>query len=81
MLQDMVHELTHVFGLHHKCGNWDYTDANACVMNYEQDYLFGVTPPYNLVYGTNFNVGLKLCLPHIMAIRRTKLENHPTLGW
>lgn len=47
-LDTMVHEMTHAFGLAHKCGNWDHTTttpSESCPMNYGSWFILDDASP------------------------------------
>src|SRR5262249_12296544 len=60
----MVHELTHAFGLPHKCGayHWRTPRTATCAMNYPPNWMLDAAD--QLLRGTDSKVGLELCARH-----------------
>jgi hypothetical protein len=81
MIQTIVHELVHAFGLPHICGYWDWQTPRktSCAMNYPDNGIFGADG--KLHGGDADKMGLELCGRHIKEIRRTHLEDNPGLAW
>jgi len=83
-LGTLVHELTHAFGLAHKCGNWDFkttTPSTSCTMNYGTWFILDDGTPRAPAPWTDKRTAPNLCAPHIKAIRESNLEDLPGLGW
>ena len=83
-LRTMIHELTHAFGLHHKCGNWDYKDnspENSCCMNYGEWFILDNGVPRKPIQWTNRRMDSSLCAQHLKAVRDAGLEGLSGLGW
>ena len=82
MCRAIVHELTHAFGMPHKCGWWDYQTPRqtTCCMNYA---IHGMVDraTANLVATTPRPGGMNHCGKHIREIRRTVLSRNRGLGW
>ena len=81
MLPFIVHELTHAFGLPHKCGRLDRRTPvrGVCAMNYPNHWILGsrgLIPRDESLLSEPF-----LCARHIQAIRNVRLERNPALGW
>ena len=77
----MVHELTHAFGMPHKCGNFDFRTprAKTCCMNYWLHWM--ADDARNLVSGTEQKVAQDLCARHVKEIRRVRLDKNRGLAW
>jgi hypothetical protein len=81
-LKVLVEEVTHAFGLAHKCGNWDYratTPRKSCACNYQASFILNDATPRTPIPWTNNRAGVYHCARHIKAIREVKLES--MLGW
>lgn len=83
VLESIVHELGHAFGMPHKCGHHSvYRGTNTCVMNYNFGWM--VDENNEAVAGTEGHASLEFCGRHIREIRRTHLEDNTALqrrGW
>ncbi len=92
-LRVAVHELTHVLGLPHMCGFWDYhTNRNAtCCMTYSNQWALAgsarqhtedsLAGTFVLTPGTVGLTGADHCGRHIKEARRVHLEDHVGLKW
>ncbi|WP_437536345.1 hypothetical protein WME79_16215 [Sorangium sp. So ce726] len=80
-LHTIVHELTHAFGMPHKCGFFDYRTPRqtTCCMNYRSHWMIGADQ--QLIPGTAGQVGEGLCGRHMKETRRVRLENNRGLRW
>ncbi len=80
-LMVIVHELTHAFGMPHKCGYFDFRTPRrtTCCMNYQPNWM--VDEARNLIPGTDRKVGIDLCGRHIKEVRRVRLQDNPGLNW
>ncbi|WP_437281772.1 hypothetical protein WME90_14835 [Sorangium sp. So ce375] len=80
-LHTIVHELTHAFGMPHKCGYFDYRSPRqtTCCMNYRSHWM--VDADQQLIPGTDGKVGNDLCGRHVKETRRVRLENNRGLRW
>jgi hypothetical protein len=80
-LQVMVHELTHAFGMPHKCGYFDFRTprAKTCCMNYSPNWM--VDDRRNLIPGTDDKVGMDMCGRHLKEVRRVRLQDNRGLAW
>ncbi|WP_437900066.1 hypothetical protein [Sorangium sp. So ce124] len=80
-LHTIVHELTHAFGMPHKCGYFDYRTPRrtTCCMNYGSHWM--VDADQQLIPGTDGRVGNDLCGRHVKETRRVRLENNRGLQW
>lgn len=80
--QTIAHELTHAFGMPHKCGYWDYRTPreHTCCMNYGPNWMLDPATG-NLAPGSSGKVSKRLCGRHIKELRRTHLEDNLGLGW
>lgn len=74
----IVHELTHGFGLPHRCAEWDWRRprTKSCVMNYSSDWVVAGNQPLPDTAG---NVGVHFCATHIKELRRVRLDRNPAL--
>ena len=79
-LKTIIHEFVHAFGLQHKCGNYDYTGSQGCLMNYPENFLLNDQDPREPIQWTDHNLGC-LCAPHILSIRQSNLEDLDILNW
>jgi hypothetical protein len=81
VLQTVVHEFIHAFGMPHKCGNWDWRTPRSasCCMNYFNTWLLDDSK--NLVPDTMGKQGDDLCGRHLMEVRRVHLEKNLGLRW
>jgi hypothetical protein len=80
-LVTIVHELTHAFGMPHKCGfwNWKTPREKTCSLNYSNH---GMLLPNGLLDRSSAKkVGASLCGRHFKQLRFVKLANNPGLGW
>ena len=85
----IAHELTHGFGMPHRCGFFDVRSpraavngANTCIMNY--NYVWMCDGNGDLIEGTEDRIGLMMCGRHIKEVRRIKLADNRELrrrGW
>jgi hypothetical protein len=77
----IVHELTHAFGMPHKCGYFDFRTPRrtTCCMNYQPNWM--VDDARNLIPGTDRKVNIDLCGRHIKEVRRVRLQDNPGLNW
>jgi len=81
-LDTLVHEMTHAFGLAHKCGNWDHKGtSSSCPMNYNSWFVLDDATPRKPIRWTNGKVRTSLCAPHLRVVREAHLEDLPSLGW
>ncbi|WP_437784856.1 hypothetical protein [Sorangium sp. So ce1097] len=80
-LHTIVHELTHAFGMPHKCGYFDYRTPRrtTCCMNYRSHWM--IDADQQLIPGTAGLVGNDLCGRHVKETRRVRLENNRGLRW
>lgn len=73
----IVHELTHAFGMPHKCGKLEPTirRTTSCAMNYDNHWI---TQDLNdhLWPRTDGRVGPELCARHVREVRRVHLEDN-----
>jgi hypothetical protein len=86
VISTVVHELTHAFGMPHKCGYWDWRTPrrHSCCMNYDVTWLVGPPPDFKLLENTVGQTGNELCGRHLMEVRRVHLERNKALkalGW
>lgn len=87
VLRTIVHELTHAFGLPHKCGlfAWSTQDLDSenpigtCCMNYNEVWM--IDNSGTLLPGTSKRVVPDHCARHVKELRRTRVQNNPGLGW
>ena len=81
-LDIIVHEMTHAFGLAHKCGNWDYYGTGtSCTMNYGSWFILDNGTPRSPIPWTDGSVSTHLCASHLKGIRESNLEDIGALGW
>ncbi|WP_437930755.1 hypothetical protein WMF37_16515 [Sorangium sp. So ce291] len=80
-LHTVVHELTHAFGMPHKCGYFDYLTPRqtTCCMNYRSHWM--IDADQQLIPGTAGQVGHDLCGRHVKETRRVRLEANRGLRW
>ncbi|MGK3994728.1 hypothetical protein [Sorangium sp. So ce1024] len=80
-LHTLVHELTHAFGMPHKCGFFDYRAPRrtTCCMNYRTHWM--IDADEQLIPGTAGRVGSDLCGRHVKETRRVRLEDNRGLRW
>ncbi|MGK4005696.1 hypothetical protein WMF31_23920 [Sorangium sp. So ce1036] len=80
-LHTIVHELTHAFGMPHKCGYFDFRTPReaTCCMNYRTHWM--IDEEQQLIPGTAGRVGNDMCGRHVKEIRRVRLENNRGLRW
>ncbi|MFN0131016.1 MAG: hypothetical protein ACKVW3_00535 [Phycisphaerales bacterium] len=81
VIQTVVHEFLHAFGMPHKCGNWDWRTprTNSCCMNYFSTWLLdSANKP---IPGTVNKQGDHMCGRHLMEIRRVHLDKNLGLNW
>lgn len=81
MLEVMVHELVHAFGMPHKCGYFNFRAPRdkTCCMNYRPNWM--VDDARQLIPKTNRKTGIDLCGRHLKEVRRVHLEDNKGLGW
>jgi hypothetical protein len=72
----IVHELTHAFGMPHKCARWDrlVPRASTCFMNYPPNWV--VDGANRLVPGTARRLGHEWCGQHLKEVRRVQLTDN-----
>jgi hypothetical protein len=77
----MVHELTHAFGMPHKCAYFDFRAPRdkTCCMNYIPNWM--ADDAHNLVSGTSNRVGMDMCGRHLKEVRRVRLQDNKGLSW
>jgi hypothetical protein len=83
-LDAIVHELTHAFGMPHKCGFWDYKTPRdkSCCMNYGIHGVWNqVATPRNLVPVPSATRGSDHCGRHIKEMRKVRLGQNRGLAW
>lgn len=82
MEKTIVHELTHAFGMPHKCGKYTYLSPRpgTCTMNYERMWI---TEEFStkLIARSGGQTTADLCARHLIAVRRVHLEKNGGLGW
>lgn len=92
----LCHELGHLLGCHHQCGNWDWksnqhplrakryktvrSDWRACCMN---DWLYFMVDGRKRkpIPWTQNRASAELCLAHRRQVLKAHLEDNPALGW
>ena len=84
VLETVVHEFTHAFGMPHKCGYWNWRTPRqkSCCMNYFDTWL--VDAAFKLLPNTVGKQGNDMCGRHLMEVRRVHLERNTALkglGW
>ncbi|MBL9032361.1 MAG: hypothetical protein JNM80_11740 [Phycisphaerae bacterium] len=81
VIQTVVHEFVHAFGMPHKCGNWDWRTPrqSSCCMNYFSTWL--LDSANRPIPGTTDKQGNHMCGRHLMEIRRVHLDKNLGLNW
>jgi hypothetical protein len=81
VLQTVVHEFIHAFGMPHKCGNWNWRTPrqHSCCMNYFNTWILDAAkhPTPNTVG----KLGDDMCGRHLMEVRRVHLDKNLGLKW
>jgi hypothetical protein len=81
VLATITHELTHAFGMPHKCGawNWKAPREKTCSLNYSSH---GMLRPDGKLDSTSAKKGSpSLCGPHAKQLRYVQLSKNIGLGW
>jgi hypothetical protein len=86
VIETVVHEFIHAFGMPHKCGYWNWRTPreHSCCMNYFNTWLVGPAPAFHLLPNTIGKQGNDMCGRHLMEVRRVHLERNTALknsGW
>ena len=81
VINTIVHEFIHAFGMPHICGQHDYRTPrkHACAMSYENHGLVNET--LEIIADNAENTGPWPCALHLREVRRTKLEDNAGLQW
>ena len=84
VLQTVVHEFIHAFGMPHKCGNWNWRtprqpSGHSCCMNYFSTWLLDASK--NVTPDTVGKQAADMCGRHLMEVRRVHLERNLGLKW
>jgi hypothetical protein len=81
IIEDVVHEFVHAFGMPHKCGQWDWRTPRekSCCMNYWDTWL--IDSASHLIPGSDDKQGAHMCGRHLMEVRRVHLERNRGLNW
>src|SRR5258705_12547702 len=77
----IAHELTHAFGMPHKCGRYDVSTPRiaVCNMNYPGTRMLVGDA---LVEGHDYDRhDAQHCVRHVRALRAVRLESNLALGW
>ena len=85
VIQTVIHEFLHAFGMPHKCGYWAWRTprkvpkGRSCCMNYFNTWLLDAAG--KPIPGSAGNQGDDMCGRHLMEVRRVHLERNAGLNW
>jgi hypothetical protein len=80
----LCHELCHAFDNAHKCGNWNWVDAQArtaCAMCYTRAFVLDDRSPRRAIRWTQNRRAADFCAEHLKHMRGYHLQDNPALGW